>query len=106
MTRWQAEQLKTLLTPKTWCKGAMMALDIEGHSVDVHSEAACQWCLAGAIEKVFHVRKGRQVVYALSGIISAWKGTTIIFGTDVIVWNDEPARTLADVHALLDSAVE
>lgn len=76
-----------LSQPGAWCQGTS-ALDANGEEVDPLEEVACRWCAIGAmrrcgrIDMVFDDREALRAVIGRSSIVG---------------WNDDPARTQAEV---------
>jgi len=85
-----------LSKPGAWCQKAE-AKDETGTTVAGDSSKACQWCLLGALMRCF---PGDDDHYD----IARFKVRQAIPEDSLIsTWNDSPARTQAEVVALLQS---
>jgi hypothetical protein len=80
-----------LATPSRWTQMAG-ARDKRGGCVDVASNQAVCWCLAGAC-----VNQGTFYEFRLLGFQNI---------SQLVAWNDAPERTHADVLARIDEALE
>ena len=97
--------VKNLLKdPAHWHKGLSFARNSIGAYALIHSNAACSWCLGGALEKIL----GTTEVYN-----EAWNHLTSLlrkegphgFYWDPILFNDDPETTHKDVIRFLDRAI-
>lgn len=100
--------LKTLRDPARWTKGEY-ARNAEGCGMgDVHSSAAVCFCSKGAILRA----PAANARYAIGlGCVVAANGAylvleTILGGQSIVLWNDAPERTHAEVVAVFEKAVE
>ena len=100
-----------LNSPENWTQG-FWAKDHEGLAVASESSTACQWCLVGAIHRVCYTLKlstseedyAARVQTAIQ--VVAQEYINKYFGYMLAsAWNDDPRRTLADVHDLLDTLI-
>lgn len=86
------------LVREGWCQGAY-ARSRTGATVAVGDPAACQWCLQGALARAGTIQRRRQDISEARVLVNEAVGRA----TD---WNDDPARTQAEVAALLDRLAE
>ena len=74
-----------------WCQDAY-ARNASGDEVHKGSDAACQWCLAGALPDLhgshYHILLG------------------LLRTPNLMTWNDDPSRTQQDVLDLYDKAIK
>lgn len=94
-------KVKELLAdPNAWTQGAMARGADGGAVTPVGSSSvpACKWCLLGAVAKCYHDRPilGGQVIRAIHQAISKLDGAG-----SLVMWNDAPGRTHAEVLALV-----
>lgn len=82
--------------PKNWTRGAL-ARDYYGAPLQPYNYRARQWCLAGALQKVGE----RDRILACYDVVYK-----VLPPLTISKWNDDPARTFADVTELLDRAIE
>ncbi|HWB15922.1 MAG TPA: hypothetical protein VG538_05895 [Vicinamibacterales bacterium] len=96
------------LIAQGWCRNAD-ARDRTGRSVQSTSDAACAWCIEGAIFRVTHTAAND---WPLCQMVTALMGAreypySYPFSREALsAWNDKPGRTQADVLALFDRAIE
>lgn len=79
-----------------WCQ-SLAAMDKCGCGVSPRLETACMWCIIGAIAAVAFDLKQYYRMFDLLGSV---------VGVDVVIWNDAPGRTQAEVLAAFDRAIE
>lgn len=83
--------------PARWTQGAH-ARDHHGGPVGPAANAACAWCLLGALRRVARSASACDAAEdALHYMADIW---------DLAIWNDHPGRTHADIIAALDRAIE
>lgn len=88
-------------TPKTWTKRAG-ARDTAGNIVDSYDPTAVCYCSVGAIYAVGDYSYGQRVrALSLLG-----RATGPLIGDGVVVWNDAPTRTHAEVMAAFTKAIK
>lgn len=78
-----------------WCQRAI-ARNAAGLPVNSNDPAAVSWCFIGALGAV--VDSDSKKFYATFNIVDPLQ-------PQVSVWNDDPARTQADVLALFDRLI-
>lgn len=80
-----------LAKPESWTQGAF-ARDAEGRATQDLMQSAC-WCVAGAIKRCYESRVDRQKALDRLEDETGWYA--------IPPWNDDPARTHAEVVDLL-----
>lgn len=85
--------------PEAWCQG-QSAKDAKGKRVRWESDAACSWCVLGAVSRALG-HKWTPMDY--SAAVTALGAQTRPFSPQG--WNDRSERTHADVLALFDKAI-
>lgn len=98
-----------LADPAHWCKGPL-AMDVDGHPADVHSEEACQWCMSGAFRKVLgvglenpmpayfrHDALRTKAEWKMATTLAQWLGFA-----NPVDFNEHPKTTHGDVIKFLD----
>lgn len=95
-----------------WSRGAQ-ARDLTGEVVVAWSDDARSWSLLGALLASWHSHNGRRdMTFVAHGLDARALGDATqaigdVTGTASIEgWNDDPARTLDEVIATIDRAVE
>lgn len=83
-------EARALLTPATWIQGEL--------------DTGMQFCSIGAIERAAGMDISYPTVVALQLAIKP--KTKQGFANAVGAWNDEPGRTLEEVHEAFDKAIE
>jgi hypothetical protein len=92
--RTKEERMKAWqLVEKGWCQQSW-ALDENYIAVEEDSPSACKWCSFGAIIAAY---KGDR-----SEVIDRFR--EVIGGGNILVWNDAPDRTQAQVVAAMKAA--
>jgi hypothetical protein len=87
-----------------WCQNNP-AINSEGKRVQPWDESACAWCPNGAIDKCYgDTPEAEAASLRVAGIIAPDKNTDFVSGIYIAQWNDEPARTHAEVLAVLQKA--
>ncbi len=91
----QSEVLRAAaaVVAKGWCQ-EQLAKDKDGKVAPVRSDAACQWCLLGALDK------------SRSDGPDGWTYLNNVTGINPIKWNDAEGRTQGEVVAALVQAAE
>lgn len=87
------KKVKDILRKDNWIKG-FWAMDSYGRKVSANNDKAVKFDLEGAI---MHCYKGGELTDALARAICRLGGHI----NSVIVWNDDPDRTWADVERLI-----
>ena len=102
----------TIAQPENWTQGAA-ARNANGYSMFADNPYAVQWCSTGVLDKVNPVDKtGRkfpagQLNLTLGNHINGFYEQQLGEDyEDVCGWNDDPARTHAEVLAAFDSAID
>lgn len=91
-----------------WCQDSA-AVDARGVAVDPTARSACAWCVSGALNRALHTPNHDRRDYftffraraALAQIVGA---DPAVIG-QIVVWNDHPERTQAEVLAAFDRAI-
>ena len=92
------------LVGRSWCRGAD-ARDGEGRAVNPWDEDAESWSLLGGIVAALEHEAARGKEMPLEDLAAALAALAELIHTDSLVaWNDDPARTQADVVAVLERA--
>ena len=90
--------------PESWCQG-MFAKTKEGIMVHPISPNASQWCISGAIHKVYrddHVLNSAELE-AFRKLLDVLDYPNNFYAS-IVGWNDDSKRTHAEVLALLKEA--
>ena len=113
-TRELLVQAKSLIdTPSKWCQRAN-ARNVDGAAVNAADPTAVKWCIAGALTAVVSQHTERSwastdtaTFYACSDVLNHALGPPdpVRFNTKLVVFNNNPATTHADVMALFDRAI-
>ena len=83
-------------SPEKWCKGTF-AKNSSGDHVEIYGEAACQWCVSGAIHKCYEDQP-----FTISVMLKKLQDRAgVRVGAFPGPWNDAPERTWEEVHSLL-----
>lgn len=82
------------LVREGWCQGAY-ARDKDGRGVRLGDEKACEWCVVGALYRATDDGARGWAAEREASSALGLRGS-------VVSWNDDPARTQAEVAALLD----
>jgi hypothetical protein len=92
------------LVATSWCRDAD-ARDSRGVEVDPWDGAAASWSLLGALVAVMERQADADGEMPLEDVAAALYALAELIDTDsLVVWNDDPARTQADVLWTLDRA--
>lgn len=83
------------LIAEGWCQG-VSAQDANGHCTSVDSVHAVKWCIDGA----FCASAGVGYLEAIKCLSRAFDSPQ-----SIILWNDTPGRTQAEVLAAFDRAI-
>lgn len=103
-TREVLVEARRILTPDGAWTQRKLARDRQGRGAVYHGRAAVCWCLEGALARAAFTDCGdRDWSAALDACDSALPGSG---RGRLIVWNDAPGRTQAEVLGLLDRAIE
>lgn len=88
-------KVKDLLdSEEKWCQG-QYAREIDGASIGPTDPDARQWCLDGAILRCYPDSRERLAVYdRVSRIIEV----------GVVIFNDAPGRTFAEIRKVIEKA--
>ena len=92
-----------LAEPGVWTQTSF-ARDAQGQPCESSSPEACQFCALGAIERAEHTRYGFAMHWSASreALVAALPQGAL---DSVMVFNDNPTRTVDEVLALFDRAV-
>lgn len=84
-----------------WCLGAY-ALDIRGNQVSPEKDTATSFCMMGAIRRVSpnFDRYKHGALYQLESVVPREQGKSLGW------WQDQQGRTLDDVLAAFDKAID
>lgn len=95
-----AQVRELLAEPARWTRFEP-ARDDAGQAVSALSAEAYSWCLAFAIDRVFglNVCDFNATAVAVDDLLDE------VAGMQVVIWNDAPGRTHAEVLELLDRAI-
>lgn len=91
-----------LSLPERWTQGRL-AKDIQGKEIQPTSDEAVCWCLYGAACRIACDSISRLPDAIFNILNSSVKGSD---HSSLILWQDDPSRTHAEVLAALDRAVE
>ncbi len=93
--------VELLINPKRWTKGPF-ARDADGKTCDPRSDQAVSWCLVGALLRCYPSSEDPVAFYrAVDKVIAK-----LPKGRFPAEWNDDPARTHAEVlEAVIESGV-
>lgn len=78
-----------------WCQHAA-ALDASGAATDPSYPSAVQWCLVGAVEKIYSHER-----YAILTRLSDYLLAYTRLSSQIIAWNDSDKRTFEDVRHVI-----
>ena len=78
-----------------WCQG-QFAVDKYGNEINQDNKDTVKWCLEGALMHCYVGQDGDAYYTAYQRISKA-----LTAGQGISSWNDDPARTYAEVYDLL-----